>query len=89
VHPLCLQWQVTRLRLPLPLFNDDKDFWWENPEERDHWKEPGVDGNNIKADLQDVGWGHGLDFSGSEYRQVAGACECGMDFWFRKMWGIY
>jgi hypothetical protein len=24
-----------------------------------------------------VGWGHGLDRSGSEYKEVAGCCECG------------
>ena len=43
----------------------------------------------IKADLQDVGWGHGLDYSSSVYGQVAGACEYGMDFLFRKMRRIY
>ena len=46
-------------------------------------------GKNIKADLQDVGWGHGLDCSSSVYGQMAGACEGGMEFWFRKMRGIY
>lgn len=43
-------------------------------------KELGVDGDNIKSDLQDVGRGHGLDYSGSEDGQVAGAYDCGMDF---------
>ena len=32
--------------------------------------------DNIKMDLQEVGWGHGLDLSGSGYGQVAGTCEC-------------
>jgi len=52
-------------------------------------KELGVKGENIKADLQDVGWAHGLDCSGSVCGQVAGAFECGMYFWFRKMRAIY
>jgi hypothetical protein len=26
--------------------------------------DPGVDGDNIKMDLQEVGWGNGLDLSG-------------------------
>jgi hypothetical protein len=29
--------------------------------ERDHFEDPGVDGDNIKINLQAVGWGHGLD----------------------------
>jgi hypothetical protein len=28
-------------------------------------------------DLQEVGWGHELDWAGSGYGQVAGSCECG------------
>jgi hypothetical protein len=28
-------------------------------------------------DLQEVGWGHGLDWSGSVKGQVAGTCKCG------------
>jgi len=32
---------------------------------------------NIKMEQQkEVGWGHGLDVSGSEEGQVAGCCEC-------------
>ena len=46
-------------------------------------------GENIQADLQDVGLGRGLDCSGSVYGQVEGAYECGMDFWLSKMLGIY
>jgi hypothetical protein len=33
--------------------------------------------NNIKIDLQEVGWGHGPDWSGSEQGQVVGPCESG------------
>jgi hypothetical protein len=33
--------------------------------------------DTIKIDLQAVGWGHGLDRSGSGQGQVAGCCECG------------
>ena len=38
---------------------------------RGRWK------RNIKMDLQEVGWGHGLDCSGSGHGQVADSCECG------------
>jgi hypothetical protein len=38
---------------------------------RRRWKD------NIKMDLREVGWGHGLDRSGLGYGQVAGCCECG------------
>jgi hypothetical protein len=30
-----------------------------------------------KIDLREVGWGNGLDRSGSEYEQVADSCEYG------------
>jgi hypothetical protein len=33
--------------------------------------------DNIKMDLSEVGWGHGLDQSGSGQGQVAGSCEYG------------
>jgi len=33
--------------------------------------------DNIKKDLQEVGWGYGLDWSGSGYGQVAGPYKCG------------
>ena len=33
--------------------------------------------DNIKIGLQEVGWGHGLDQSGSGQGQVVGTCECG------------
>jgi hypothetical protein len=37
-------------------------------------------GDNIKMNLQEVGFGHGLDLSGSEKGQVAGSCECGNEY---------
>jgi hypothetical protein len=33
--------------------------------------------DNIKMDLQEVGWEHGLDQSCSEYKWVACSCKCG------------
>jgi hypothetical protein len=33
--------------------------------------------DNIKMNLRDVGWGHGLDRSDSGQGQVAGSSECG------------
>jgi len=33
--------------------------------------------NNIKMDLQEVGWGYGLDQAGSGQGQVVETCECG------------
>jgi hypothetical protein len=33
--------------------------------------------HNIKMDLREVEWGHGLDPSGSGYGQVACCCKCG------------
>jgi hypothetical protein len=33
--------------------------------------------DNIKMYIQEMGWGHPLDWSDSGYRQVAGSCECG------------
>ena len=35
--------------------------------------------DNIKTDLREGGWGHGLDRSDSEYGQRAGCCECGIE----------
>jgi hypothetical protein len=33
--------------------------------------------DNIKLDLLEVGWGHGVERSSSGQGQVAGSCECG------------
>jgi hypothetical protein len=33
--------------------------------------------DNIKMDLRELGWGHGMYQSGSGQGQVAGCCECG------------
>jgi hypothetical protein len=32
--------------------------------------------DNIKMRVSEVRWGHGLDWSGSLYGQVAGSCDC-------------
>jgi len=37
--------------------------WWGNQRERGHLEGPGVDGDNIKTELQEVEQGHGLDRS--------------------------
>jgi hypothetical protein len=38
-----------------------KGFWWAS-EGKNHLEDPGVDGKIIlKMDLQEVGWGHGVD----------------------------
>ena len=33
--------------------------------------------DNIKIDLQEVGWEHGPDCVGSKQGQMMGSCECG------------
>jgi hypothetical protein len=35
--------------------------------------------DKIKMDLQEVGWGHGVDMSGKGEGQAVGCCECGND----------
>jgi hypothetical protein len=38
-------------------------------------------------DVEEVGWGHKLDWCGSGCGQVAGCCECCNELsWFPKMW---
>jgi hypothetical protein len=32
--------------------------------------------DNTKMDLQEMGWGHGVDWAGSGEGQVVGSCEC-------------
>jgi hypothetical protein len=48
-----------------------------NPEEKRPLGRPRVRWDNIKLDLQKVGWGHGLDRCNSGYGQVAGTFKCG------------
>jgi len=36
--------------------------WWGNLKERGHEEDLGVDGDDIKMDLQEVICGHGLDW---------------------------
>jgi hypothetical protein len=40
---------------------------------RRRWKD------NMKLDLQEVGWGHGMDRSGSGQGQVEGTCRWGYE----------
>jgi len=57
-------------------------FRWGNLRERDHLKDPGVDGRIILILIFgkcDVGAWTGL--SGSGQGQVAGCCECGNEPW--------
>ena len=34
-----------------------KEIWWGSLREGDHLEDPDVDADNIKMDLQEVGWG--------------------------------
>jgi len=43
--------------------------------------------DNIKMNLKDVGWGHGLNWSGSWWGQVAGCCGCGNEPSNSIKWG--
>jgi len=58
-------------------------FWWGNLREGDHLENPGLDGRILLRWIfrkWDVGeGGGGLDWSGSEWRQVAGTCKCGKE----------
>jgi hypothetical protein len=37
------------------------EFWWENLRERDYLEDRRRWEDNIKMNIQEVGWGHGLD----------------------------
>ena len=46
--------------------------------------------DNIKVDLREVGWGHGLNRSGSGKGPMAGFCECGNELSvFIKRWELF
>jgi hypothetical protein len=52
-------------------------FWWGNLTEELHLEDPNRKWeDNIKIDRREMGWGHGLDQSGSEQEHVTGFCEC-------------
>jgi hypothetical protein len=41
-------------------------LWWRNMTEIDHLENPGIDGeDNMKMNVQEVRWGHGLAWCGS------------------------
>jgi hypothetical protein len=54
-----------------------KIFLWEKLKEREHLEELGIDGKICRMDLTEIGWGSGLEASGSGYENVAGSCEHG------------
>jgi hypothetical protein len=53
-------------------------FWWGNVRDRDHLRDPGIDGRlMLKMDHQGLGCG-GMDWIElAGYGQVAGTRECG------------
>jgi len=54
-----------------------KGFLWENLRERDHWRNPGVDGRiTLRWIFRSGMWGYGLDLAGSGKRQVKDTCDC-------------
>jgi len=55
---------------------DKRGFWWGNLRERDHLVSLGVDGDNIKMDLQEVGLGAWSGLVSLWIGTVAGSCEC-------------
>jgi len=52
-------------------------FWWGDLREINHLEDLDEDGRIMLNWIFESGMGHGLDSSGSGYRQVAGSCECG------------
>ena len=52
-------------------------FWGRKPEGRRPLERPRRRWGNIKMDLREVGWGHGVNRSGSGWGQVAGYWEGG------------
>jgi hypothetical protein len=41
-------------------------FWWESPKEGDHSEDQGIDGRmGLKMEVREIGWGGGVDLSGS------------------------
>jgi hypothetical protein len=49
----------------------------KSEEKRPHGKSRPRWKDNIKMDHQEMGWGHGLDWSGSGYGQVVSTFKCG------------
>jgi len=51
--------------------------WWENRREGDHWEDLGLDGDNIRMDLQKLGCGYmdwiGLAQDRERWRTLVGA----------------
>jgi hypothetical protein len=52
-------------------------YLWGDLREGDHLKDPGVDEDNIKMDLQEVGWGAWTGLIWLRIGTGAGSCECG------------
>ena len=55
-------------------------LWWGNLRQGEHLEGPGVDGRIIlRWIFRKRNGGHGLNRSGSEYREEESCCECGND----------
>jgi len=56
------------------------EIWWGDSKEGDQYGDRGVDGRIIlKRILQKCIGRHRLDYCGSGWGQVAGACDCGSE----------
>jgi hypothetical protein len=66
------------------------EFWWENPREREHFERPGHWWeDNIKMDLQKVGWG-GMDWiTVAQDRDRWRLLVDTVTVWFHNMRGIF